>query len=287
MSLTFLGDVCLDINVVRGEARDEIGGGVYHGAVTACRLGAEVRVITKARAQDRHHFDAIEQAGAHITWLPSAAGTAIRNDYPSENPDDRISRVISQAEPFRAAELEGLELDALHVNPLWMGMVPPGLLPVLRPRVRLLGADAQGFLRRVAADGSAAHRPWPEAGDFLHLLDVLKVDIVEAQTLTGIEDRHAAATALLEQGVGTVLLTHRDGVLAARADGRHEAPWGGWTLEGRTGRGDTCTAAFLVGLLRGDGLAEALALAARVTSAKMQYRGPYRGEGAPSGSGIR
>jgi sugar/nucleoside kinase (ribokinase family) len=287
MALTFLGDVCLDVNVVRGQARDEIGGGVYHGAVTACRLGAPVRVITKARAEDRRHFAAIEQAGALITWLPSAAGTAIRNDYPSENPDDRISRVISQAEPFTARELAGFEFDALHVNPLWMGMVPPALLPLLRPRVRLLGADAQGFLRRVAPDGSAAHQPWPEAGAFLHLLDVLKVDIVEARTLTGLEDRHAAAAALLEQGVGTVLLTHRDGVLAARGEQLHEAPWGGWTLAGRTGRGDTCTAAFLVGLLRGEALPEALALAARVTSAKMQYRGPYRGEGSPSGPGIR
>ncbi len=277
MDLSFLGDVCLDINVVRGEPRREIGGGVYHGAVTASRLGADVRVITKAPVADRPHFDAIEQAGARITWIDTPACTSIRNDYPSENPDDRVSRVIAQADPFTAEELAGFSLRALHVNPLWMGMVPPELLAVLRPRVELLGADAQGFLRRVQPDGSAAHRPWPEAGEFLHLLDVLKVDIVEAHTLTGREDRHEAAVALLELGVGTVLLTHRDGVLAARGDERAEQPWGGWTLEGRTGRGDTSTASFLVGLLRGDSLDDALALSARVTSAKMQYRGPFRG----------
>jgi sugar/nucleoside kinase (ribokinase family) len=74
-----------------------------------------------------------------------------------------------------------------------------------------------------------------------------------------------------------VLLTHRDGVLVRDAQGTSEAPWSGWTLEGRTGRGDTCTAAFLVGLDRGLARADALALAARVTSEKMGYRGPYRG----------
>jgi sugar/nucleoside kinase (ribokinase family) len=277
MSITFLGDCCLDINVVRGEPRHEIGGGVYHGAVTACRLGAEVRVISKARAQDRHHFAAIEDAGAAITWLSSASSTSIRNDYPSENPDDRVSRVISQAEPFTPEELAAIEAPVLHVNPLWMGMVPPGLLRLLRPRVGTLGADAQGFLRVVGPDGSAAHQPWPEAGEYLHLLDVLKVDIVEARTLTGLEDRHEAARALLAQGVGTVLLTHQAGVLAARGQALHEAAWGGWTLEGRTGRGDTCTAAFLVGLAQGAGLAQALEQAARVTAEKMRYRGPYRG----------
>jgi sugar/nucleoside kinase (ribokinase family) len=278
MSITFLGDCCLDVNVVRGEARREIGGGVYHGAVTASRLGVEVRVISKAREEDRGQFAAIEAAGAAVAWLPSASSTSIRNDYPSDDPDDRISRVISMAEPFTSAEVAGIEAPVLHVNPLWMGMVPPELLPVLRARVGILGADAQGFLRRVDPDGSAAHRPWPEAGAYLHLLDVLKVDIVEARTLTGLEDRHEAAAALLEQGVGTVLLTHHGGVLAARTGERCERPWGAWTLEGRTGRGDTCTAAFLVGLVRGLSLEGALELAAEVTSSKMGYRGPYRGD---------
>jgi len=287
VSITFLGDVCLDINVVRGEPRDEIGGGVYHGAVTARGLDVPARVITKAPADQRRHFQAIEAAGASVTWLDSPACTSIRNDYPSENPDDRISRVVSMAQPFSAAELEGLRAEALHVNPLWMGMVPPELLAVLRPAVGLLGADAQGFLRRVAPDGSAAHTPWPEAGEHLHHLDLLKVDIVEARTLTGLDDRHDAAAALLELGVGTVLLTHQQGVLAARGAERCERDWGSWTLEGRTGRGDTCTAAFLVGLLRGNSMPEALGLAARVTTAKMQYRGPYRGDVPPSAAPIR
>ena len=284
MSITFLGDCCLDVNVVRGEPREEIGGGVYHGAVTACRLGAQVRVISKARHRDRRRFAEIEQAGAVVTWLSSASSTSIRNDYPSDNADDRISRVISRAEPFTLAEVEGLEADVLHINPLWMGMVPPTLLPALRQRSRVLAADAQGFSRVVAPDGTAAHTPWTRAPDYLHLLDVLKVDIVEAHTLTGLDDPREAAVSLLAQGVGTVLLTHHRGVLAARGAELREAPWGAWTLEGRTGRGDTCTAAFLVGLQRGDALADALDLAARVTSEKMQYRGPYRGSGSPSGA---
>ena len=48
------------------------------------------------------------------------------------------------------------------------------------------------------------------------------------------------------------------------------------TLEGRTGRGDTCTASFLVACGRGKDLADAAAFAAEVTSRKMQYRGSYR-----------
>ncbi len=104
------------------------------------------------------------------------------------------------------------------------------------------------------------------------------MDIVEARTLTGSSERHQAAAALLDMGIGTVLLTHHEGVLAATGEQCAERAWGDWTLEGRTGRGDTCTAAFLVGLARGLGLEDAVAQAARVTSAKMMYRGPYRGD---------
>jgi sugar/nucleoside kinase (ribokinase family) len=73
-----------------------------------------------------------------------------------------------------------------------------------------------------------------------------------------------------------VVLTHRGGVCVY--DGRefYESPFTSFTVEGRTGRGDTCTAAFLVGMQR-MGLREAAALAADVTSRKMQYRGAFRG----------
>jgi sugar/nucleoside kinase (ribokinase family) len=277
VSLTFLGDVSLDLNVVRGEVHREIGGGVYYGAVAASRLGAVVRVLSKAPEVDRPPFAAIADAGATLDWLDSPACTSIRNDYPSENPDERVSRVLSLAVPFTPGDIAGLEADLLHVNPLWMGMVPPDLLPLLRPRCRLLCADAQGFLRRVGPDGQAAHQPWLEAPRYLPLLDLLKVDATEAAVLTGCHERGAAAGVLLALGVRAVLLTHRDGVLVRDAQGTSEAPWSGWTLEGRTGRGDTCTAAFLVGLDRGLARADALALAARVTSEKMGYRGPYRG----------
>ena len=60
-----------------------------------------------------------------------------------------------------------------------------------------------------------------------------------------------------------VLLTHRDGVCVFDGGTLHEGAFSGFTLEGRTGRGDTCTASFLVARGRGMGLAEAAAFAAR------------------------
>ncbi len=107
-------------------------------------------------------------------------------------------------------------------------------------------------------------------------MDVFKVDTKEALILTGLEDVRQAAKAVHGLGPRIVVLTHRGGVCVY--DGRefYESPFTGFTVEGRTGRGDTCTSAFLVGMQQMD-LREATALAAEVTSKKMQYRGTYRG----------
>jgi sugar/nucleoside kinase (ribokinase family) len=75
-----------------------------------------------------------------------------------------------------------------------------------------------------------------------------------------------------------VLLTHKTGVVAADAAGTAQAAFGAYPMEGRTGRGDTCTAAFLVARQSGASLDEAARFAAEITTRKMQYPGPYRGD---------
>lgn len=276
MRIAFVGHVCVDRNLIRGQLETFYGGGVIHGAVTAKRLGASVTVLTKCAAADREHFTSFAEAGVAATFLPSPASTSIRNEYPSENPDERRSFLVSRAEPFTAEDVASLDADVVHVNPLWYGELPFSLLPQIRRSAKTLGADAQGFLRRAGADGALSFEDVAEKQELLPLLDVFKVDTKEALVLTGLEDPRQAVRAVHALGPRIVVLTHRDGVCVYDGRELHESPFTGFTLEGRTGRGDTCTSAFLVGVQR-MGLREATALAAEVTSKKMQYRGAYRG----------
>lgn len=170
-----------------------------------------------------------------------------------------------------------LKADVVHVNPLWLGEFPLSLLGVLRPSAAILCADAQGFLRVPEPDGRLAHRDLPQKRDVFSLLDLFRVDAKEALILTGEDDPRRAARAVQALGPKLVLVTHRDGVCLFDGSSLHEASFSGFTLEGRTGRGDTCTASFLAARGRGMNLAEAASFAAEVTSRKMQYRGPFRG----------
>jgi sugar/nucleoside kinase (ribokinase family) len=121
------------------------------------------------------------------------------------------------------------------------------------------------------------HRDLEGKGETLALLDLFKVDSREAVLLTGEQNPAQAARAVHALGPKLVLLTHRDGVCACDGKAVYESAFSGFRLEGRTGRGDTCTASFLVGRGRGLSLAEAVAFAAEITSRKMRYRGPFRG----------
>ena len=279
MKIVFVGHVCVDKNVVRGETETLYGGGVVHGAITARRLGAESIVLTKCAASELPHFQHLAEARAQVIFMPSETSTSIRNFYPSENPDDRESSLLARATPFCEADLKQvikLKPDVVHINPLWFGEFPPELLVAVRPRVGMLSADAQGFLRVAGPDGRLGHRNLADK-QILSSLDLFKVDAKEALVLTGETQPQAAARAVHTLGPKMVLLTHRDGVCVFDGHSLREAAFAGFTLEGRTGRGDTCTASFLVARGRGMDLEHATAFAAEITSRKMQYRGPYRG----------
>jgi sugar/nucleoside kinase (ribokinase family) len=212
MKIVFVGHMCVDKNVVRGETETLYGGGVVHGAITAQRLGAEATVVTKCADSDRPNFHSMSEAGARVIFLPSSTSTSIRNVYPSENPAERQSLLISRAEPFSEPELDqvvALNADVVHVNPLWFGEFPPPLLAVLRPRVRTLCADAQGLLRAAEPGGRLVYRDLAGKQEVLPLLDLFKVDAKEALVLTG-QDDPRRATRAVRHAAGNTLLANPD-----------------------------------------------------------------------------
>ena len=276
MRIGFIGHLSLDTNVVRDVMQQGRGGGAFYGAAAAARLGADAAVYTKCADADREGFARVLGEQVALAAFPSPRSTAFRNDYPSDNPDERITTALSLANPFTELELGAIQADVIHVNPLWHGEFPPALLPAARRHAEFLAADAQGFVRRVAGDGRTYHEDWADKERYLPLLDLFKVDHSEAITLTGLDDLHAAAATLVQLGARAVLLTHREGLLVQEGDEVVEAAFGPYPLIGRTGRGDTATAAYLVARQTREPGAAAR-FAAQVTTAKMQHPGPYRG----------
>ena len=76
-------------------------------------------------------------------------------------------------------------------------------------------------------------------------IDILKTDAVEAAYLTGEEDIEKAARRFSEAGAREVLLSHSEGILVYAQGKFHHFRFHASSMEGRSGRGDTCVGSYV------------------------------------------
>ncbi|OQY09605.1 MAG: carbohydrate kinase [Marinitoga sp. 4572_148] len=279
MSITFIGHVSKDINVFikNGIKEKQVipGGGVFFGAIASAALGEKTTVITKVVENEKNFFNELEKNRIRVKWIFSKANTSIQNTYPTNNPDHRISKMISKADEFTKNDLINIEDKIIHISALWHGEFPEELIPFVREKSEILGLDAQGFLRNIDDEGNMNYSDWNMKKLYLPLVDVFKVDIKEAYILTQEEDPIKALKVINEYGPKEVLLTHNKGILLKVGDKIYESFFEEYKIEGRTGRGDTCVAAYLIARSKMN-YQKALDFAAKITTEKMQYKGPYK-----------
>lgn len=278
MKITFIGHVSKDINIFKSKKQIIPGGGVYYGAFVSKSFSVETSVYTKLAEGDKELFKDMEEYGIEVIYFPSKTTTTIQNIYPTDNPDDRVSKMIERAEPFNEEELTGIRgADIIHISGLWHGEISEVFIEKLRKKADILGLDAQGFLRNVDSDGNMVYKDWEYKERYLPLIDVFKVDSRESEVLTGIKDHYRAIEEISKWGPREILLTYRDGIILWAQGEIFEEKFGGWTLEGRTGRGDTCMAGYLIH--RHLGYKSALKKTAEITTEKMKSPGPYKKRG--------
>lgn len=274
--MALLGHYTKDTIVSATGTRIVDGGAFNYGAQVGARMGLNVAAITRLAKEDSHVVDELTGLGVDVFARDTAKSTCLRLEYPTSNVDERVIYIESSAGPFTPAEVEPLQARAILVGASLRGEVSLEVIEELRKKDMLLTADVQGFVR-VNCDGKLVYEPWPEKEQVLACVDVLKTDAVEAEMLTGENDIKIAAQMLADLGPTEIILTHRDGLLVY-ADGQfHEAGFFPRELIGRSGRGDTCTAAYVAKRLTASP-AEATIWAAAVTSLKMEAEGPFRRE---------
>jgi sugar/nucleoside kinase (ribokinase family) len=270
-----IGNYTKDTIVTSAGTRHVDGGGFNYAAFAAVALGCRVAAITRLAAEDMRVVEALERAGVAVFAETTPSSTLMRLEYPTANVDERVLTAAATAGSFTMDQVRGVEARAFVISPSIRGEVPVEVMEELRRKEAIISADAQGFVRVRDAHGVLHHREWPERDQVLALVDILKVDAVEAESLTGESDIRRAASALARLGPREVVLTHRNGLLVHAEDGFHEAEFHSASLVGRSGRGDTCLGSY-VGARLSAQPGEATLWAAAVTSLKMEAQGPIR-----------
>lgn len=249
------------------------GGAMNYAAHAASCLGLSVAVVTRLSKEDQRVVDvfASRNIACYVTYTP--ASTCMKLDYPSNDPDLRTLSVTSTAGSITARDVQGLSAKAAVIGSSLRGEVGIDVIQMLKRKNVLVAADMQGFVR-VLRGQSLAYESWDEMAETLSYLDVLKSDAVEAEHLTGESDLYRAARVFAAMGPQEVVLTHKDGVLLYFAGQSHHARFYPRTLNGRSGRGDTCIGSYMAMRMTLDP-PQALIWAAAVTSLKMDKLGPF------------
>jgi len=272
--LAIVGHYTQDTIIYPNATRLVDGGAFYYGASVAARMGLRVAVVTRLAPQDWRVVEHMERLGVTMFARATPASTCVSLIYPTANLDQRTIEFISSAGPFTVEEVAGIRARIWHVAATARGEVPPEVVEALVGQSEMVSLDVQGFVR-VIKDGMLVFDNWPGKEDVLRHITVLKTDAVEAEALTGESDRTIAARRLAELGPREVLLTNSGGVLVYHDGQVDRAPFTPVEVLGRSGRGDTCTAAYLCRRLSAPP-ADAVAWAAAVTSLKLEAEGPFQ-----------
>lgn len=270
-----LGHFAKDRLVVDGRGEIAAGGGVYYGGVALRRMGLRVAVVTRLHADDFPLLDELRASGATVFATPAPATSGIENFYNSADMERRICKPIAFAGAFSPEELPAVTARVILIVPIIAGEVDLPLLKMLAARAPV-GLDVQGFVR-VRKGDDLVFRPWKEMTEGLRYVTYLKVDRAEAELLTGKTDLRAAARQLATYGPCEIVVTQSASVTVYADGALYEAPFTPRSLEGRTGRGDTCFASY-VGYRLDHPAEEACRFAAAVTTLKQERPGPWDGD---------
>ncbi len=273
--ITFVGHYTKDTIVYPTNSKTVNGGAYYFGAHVAGRMGLRAAVITRLTREDWVALEDLRTLGVTVMAQETPKSSCLRLIYPTDNLDERTLELTSFAGPFTMDQIANVQsrIYAIVASSA-RGEVPPEMVAELASRGAIISLDVQGFVR-IIENGHLGYDNWPGKESVLRHVTVLKTDAVEARLLTREDDHYLAAQRLAELGPREVLMTHGGGVLVYHDGIVNEAPFRVKELRGRSGRGDTCSAAYVCRRLTAPP-EDAVVWAAAVTSLKLEAEGPFR-----------
>lgn len=255
------------------------GGVAFYFAYALNNLPKDVEftLVTKLASEDRQAAIDMQNAGIDVRLYPSRETVFFENKY-GDNPDDRTQRVLAKSDAFEMSDVDGVEADIYHLGTLLQDDFSLGFIESLSKRGRI-SCDAQGFLREVRGE-KVFPVDWEGKKDYLRNIDIIKVNELEMEVLTGETDPRKAAAILASWGPSEVLVTLGSLGSLIFADGDFiEVPsFKPEAVVDATGCGDTYMAGYLYSRAKGMSPYESGRFAAAMCTSKLSHNGPFDGD---------
>lgn len=276
--ITFIGHMAVDeLRLFGKEPYEAPGSAVLCGALAAARIGQNVAVITRMNRADVHLIKSMVDANVQITVIDAPLTTRMVVIHHTDNVDERDLIQTQSAGFFSLADIPDLNSDIVHLAGITDQEFNLPFIKSIKGRASVLSADMQSFVRQVdVTTGNVTFGDVAQKKEIVALLDKVKLDVVEAKILTGSDDLSVAAQEISSWGCNEVVITRADGVLARVNGVTLFEKFTNKNVSGRTGRGDTTFAAYLV-WRKEHTVAESLKFASALVSIKMETPGPFNG----------
>jgi len=276
--LLFVGHITIDEIVAKeGSARGVPGGAPFFGALAASCSRRRIAVVTRMAVEDEGCLAPLRDAGIDVYLRPVTHTTHMRVINPTENVDERLMYQTGDAGFFSLEDMPPLGPCLAHLGALTDREFTTGFMKGLKERGFRLSVDMQNFVRQVDVRTGVVHfNDVPGKREIAVMADIIKLDVTEAEILTGAVDLEEAAVIVGEWGCPEIIITRSDGVLARYRGRTYFERFSNKSSHGRTGRGDTTIGAYLARRLDHD-VEGSLKFAAALASIKMESPGPFRG----------
>lgn len=254
----------------------ERGGPAFFGPIAASFLTKRIAAVTRVAEKEGELLEPLKAAGVDLFVQPQETAR-IRVIQTSGNVDERQIFLIKRGGDFSMKDLPPVEPCLIHLGGLSDNEFSLEFMRELKGRGFRLSVDMQSFLWQVDPETQAVHRgDIPDKHEILRMVDFVKLDVMEALALTGTDDIQRQAERLEDWGSSETLITSSEGVLARSKGKNTYAKFTNRNIQGRTGRGDTFSGAYLACRLT-HSIEDSLAFATALTSIKMESIGPFKG----------
>ena len=274
--IVFIGQLGMGTIVpFKGSAFTEPGGPLLFASIGASCLGKRIAAVARISESDEYPLEPLRKAGIDLFGFPGDIAQ-YRVVFPTANFDQRQGFVKGGGD-LLISDIPPFEPCLVHL----CCMTGPGLqlelLRALRRRGFRLSVDMQSFVLQADDETGLVHfRDVLDKKEILAMADFVKLDAVEAQTLTGADVLQEQADILEGWGSSETVITSSEGALARSKGKTAFVKFTNRSTCGRMGRGDTLIGSYLARRLD-HSVEDSLRFATALTSIKMESIGPFRG----------
>lgn len=271
------GHITLD-KVVTPKKTVHMPGGTafYFSHAIRCFNDIDFKLVTALAESEMPVVEDLRTKGIDVDVMPSKHSLYFENIY-GVNQDNRTQRVLAKADPFNVDIFRDIDAKIYLLGSLLADDFPLELLKTLSKRGRI-AVDSQGYLREVR-DRNVYPIDWKNKLETLKYVDILKVNELEMEVLTGMQDIKEAAQQLYDWGVKEVLVT-LGSLGSVIYDGKEFCKIPAYKpteIVDATGCGDTYVTGYLYKRAKGASIEEAGKFAAAMATIKIEGSGPFNG----------